>query len=154
VQLSDLLPPAQIRVPLTATTKQAVIDELLGLLPVDDPEVARQVRAAVVTREQELTTGIGRGVAIPHGQSNQVKGHLCAFGVAAEGVDFASIDGAPCRVFFLCVSHPDDVRVHVRVLSQMCRILNNEQARNDLAGASDAAAVRAVFLADEARAAD
>jgi mannitol/fructose-specific phosphotransferase system IIA component (Ntr-type) len=66
-------------------------------------------------------------------------------------LDFDAIDGRFCRIFFLCVSNPADVRVHVRVLSQMCRVLNSDSARTALADATSADDVRRVFLDDEAR---
>lgn len=151
VKLSELLPVAQVIVPIGATEKFGVIDELLSSLPIADAATRARVRDAVLTREAELTTGIGGGVAIPHGQSDAIKGHLCAFGVAPTPVDFDAIDGRPCRIFFLCVSNPADVRVHVRVLSQMCRVLNSAESRKALAGAKAADDVRRVFIDDETR---
>jgi mannitol/fructose-specific phosphotransferase system IIA component (Ntr-type) len=152
VKLSDLLPSQQVRVPLRSSTKAEIIDELLELIPFDTSQAREQAREAVLKREAELTTGIGGGVAIPHGQSEAVEGHLCAFGVAPEPVDFQSIDGGPCRIFFLCVSNPQDMLVHVRVLSQMCRVLNCDAARTALAEATSADDVCRVFLDDEAAA--
>ena len=151
MKISDLLPQQQIVVPLRATAKDAVIDELLTVLPIRDPGIRAAARAAVFAREAELTTGIGGGVAIPHGQCAEVASHLCAFGVAPAPLEFDSIDGRPCRIFFLCVSNPKDVRVHVRVLSQMCRVLNSDPARRALAAAASPDAVRQVFLDDEQR---
>jgi mannitol/fructose-specific phosphotransferase system IIA component (Ntr-type) len=151
VKLSDLLPAAQVLVPIGADEKYAVIDALLAVLPIQSADVRQRVRDAVLTREAELTTGIGGGVAIPHGQCDAIQGHLCAFGVAPAPLDFDAIDGRFCRIFFLCVSNPADVRVHVRVLSQMCRVLNSDSARTALADATSADDVRRVFLDDEAR---
>jgi mannitol/fructose-specific phosphotransferase system IIA component (Ntr-type) len=152
VKLSDLLPSQHVRVPLQSSTKAEIIDELLELIPFDTPQAREQARESVLKREAELTTGIGRGVAIPHGQSEAVDGHLCAFGVASEPVEFQAIDGGPCRIFFLCVSNPEDMLVHVRVLSQMCRVLNSDSARTALAEAASVDDVRRVFLDDEAAA--
>jgi mannitol/fructose-specific phosphotransferase system IIA component (Ntr-type) len=149
VKLSDLLPEAQVCVPLRARTKTAVIDELLALLPLPDATARARVREAVLARETELSTGIGRGVAIPHGRTDAVDGHLMALGIASEGVEFDAADGRPCRIFILCVSRPRDVGIHVQLLAQMCRLLNDDRARNALATATDAAAVRAALLQHE-----
>lgn len=151
MRLSDLLPAAQIRVPLTAQTKDDAIDELLALLPLRDEAQRRAVREAVAAREAELSTGIGRGVAIPHGKTPAVPGHVCAFGVSPDGVDYGAIDGIPCRIFFLCVSPPAQSGEHVRVLSQVARVLNDARSREALEKAASADDVRRVFLEDEAR---
>jgi len=151
VKLSDLLPDAHVLVPLQSRTKLDIIDELLAVLPIASDAARAATRQAVLAREAELTTGIGRGVAIPHGRTDAIEGHLCAFGVSPSPVDFEAIDSEPCGVFFLCVSNPGDVVVHLRVLSQMCRVLNHEDSRLALAQAACGQDVRDVFLADEER---
>ena len=149
VKLSDLLPDEQVRVPLKSRTKTKVIEELLDLLPINDAAIRDAARDAVLNREAELTTGIGRGVAIPHGRSAAIPRHMCSFGIAHDPIDFDAIDGKPCRIFFLCVSNPNDTGPHIRVLSQMARVLNTPTARKALVGAADADQVRDVFLQNE-----
>lgn len=151
VKLSALLPPSQIRVPLRATTKAAAIDELLAALPFESEKQRDAARSAVLEREKEISTGIGRGVAVPHGRTAAVDRHYCAFGVATSPVDFEAIDGAPCRIFFLCVSADRDAADHVRLLSQVARVLNDKITRKALEGATTRDEVLRVFLADEAR---
>ena len=151
MRLSDLLPAEQICVPLRARTKADAIEELLARLPFRDEALRRAARESVAAREAELSTGIGRGVAIPHGKSAAVARHACAFGVAPDGIEYGAVDGLPCRIFFLCVSNPKDAGEHVRVLSQVARVLNDAQARTALEGAKSAADVRRVFADDEAR---
>ncbi|MCE9637897.1 MAG: PTS sugar transporter subunit IIA [Planctomycetes bacterium] len=155
MKLSLLLPAGQIVVPLSARTKDAVVDELLALLPIADEAQRAAVRESVLSRETELSTGIGRGVAIPHGKTAVVARHACAFGVvpvaAGEGVDWAAIDSLPCRIVFLCVSNPKDAGEHVRVLSQVARVLNDSRARAALENAATPDDVRRIFIDDEAR---
>lgn len=151
MRLSELLPPEQIRVPVRAVTREAAVDELLSLLPLADGGQRREVRESVLAREAELSTGIGRGVAIPHGKTTAVSRHTCAFGVAPAGVDWGAIDGLPCRILFLCVSNPRHAGEHVRVLSQVARVLNDARARAAIESATCAEDVRRVFLDDEAR---
>lgn len=167
MRLSELLPSAQIVVPLHARTREGAIDELLATLPVPDDAERAAVRASVLARESERSTGIGRGVAIPHGKTVAVAKHTCAFGVVAvdppgpggaagattdpPGVDWAAIDGLPCRIVFLCVSNPKHAGEHVRVLSQVARVLNDARARAALESAHSPDDVRRVFLDDEAR---
>jgi mannitol/fructose-specific phosphotransferase system IIA component (Ntr-type) len=151
VKLSALLPSAQIRVPLVSRTKEAAIEELLALLPLASEDERALVRDSVWDREREMSTGIGRGVAIPHGKTPAVTRHICAFGVAPQGVDFGAVDGLPCRIFFLCVSHPRDASQHIRMLLQMARVLNHQQMRGAIENAVTAEDVRKVFLEDEQR---
>ena len=151
MKLSALLPAAQIRVPLNARTKAVAIDELLAAIPFENEGVRRAARVSVLAREAEISTGIGRGVAVPHGRTKAVARHHCAFGITPDPIDFDAIDGTPCRIFFLCVSGEEDAADHVRVLSQVARILNDKITRQSLEAASSPADVRRVFLEDEAR---
>jgi mannitol/fructose-specific phosphotransferase system IIA component (Ntr-type) len=151
VKLSTLLPSAQVRVPLAARTKEEAIEELLSLLPLPDDATRRTVRESVLARERELSTGIGRGVAIPHGKTPAVPRHVLAFGVSSQPIDFGAVDGVPCRLFLLCVSNPKDAGEHVRVLMQVARVLNNADARTALETAKVAEDVVRVFREDEHR---
>ena len=151
VKLSTLLPASQIRVPLTARTKTEAIDELLAAVPFESDTQRRAARDAAIAREAEISTGIGRGVAIPHGRTAAVSGHHCAFGVAASPIDWDAIDGTPCRILFLCVSPEHDAAGHIRVLSQVARVLNNSKTRQAIETARTADDIRRVFLDDEER---
>ena len=151
VRLSALLPVTQIGVPRAARTKPGVIEARRALPRSRNARARRAAHDAVVRREAELSTGIGRGVAVPHGRTPAVTRHLCAFGVAAAPVDFEAIDGQPCRLFFLCVSAEKDSLEHVRVLSQVARVLNNQTSREALERAAAPEDVRRVFQEDESR---
>src|SRR5256885_15845823 len=103
VRLTDLLKPERISVPIRATDKRAVLTELLGLLVgAGQPEFLDILRS-VEEREQVLSTGIGRGVAIPHGKSRQVQELQLAAGTSAAPVAFDALDGEPGRIFFLFI---------------------------------------------------
>ncbi len=147
--LSHYLPPGQIRVPLTSQGKHAIVRELMQVLPLDDEDLREDLRLAVEQRELELTTGIGRGVAVPHACTDLVEGHLCAFGIAPEPLDFDAIDGRPCRLFFLCLFNRDDADEHLRLLSQLARMLNDDALRSRLEAAATPEAVHALFASVE-----
>jgi mannitol/fructose-specific phosphotransferase system IIA component (Ntr-type) len=151
VKLSALLPAAQIRVPMTARTKAEAIEELLAAVAFESPAQREAARAAVLAREAEISTGIGRGVAVPHGRTAAVTRHFCAFGVAPSPIAWDAIDGLPCRLFFLCVSAERDAAAHIRVLSQVARVLNNATTRRALETAGTEDDVRRIFLEDEER---
>jgi mannitol/fructose-specific phosphotransferase system IIA component (Ntr-type) len=150
MRLSDLLTPDHIRIPLRAAAKEDVLRELVGLLPSASENSAReQILEAVLEREERMSTGIGQGVAIPHGKSDQVESMEMAFGLAAEPVDFQALDGEACRVFFLLVSPPGMTGPHIRALAQVSRVLISHSVREELAGAANAEEVRALLRREE-----
>jgi len=151
VKLSALLPASQIRVPMAARTKSDAIEELLAAVAFESPAQRGAARAAVLARESEISTGIGRGVAVPHGRTAAVTRHFCAFGVAPAPIAWDAIDGQPCRLLFLCVSAERDAAAHIRVLSQVARVLNNATTRRALETAAAPDDVRRIFLEDEER---
>ena len=135
--LTELLSADRVRVPLAAKSKDAVLEELVAVLAgagvVDD---AAATLAAVRKREAELSTGIGGGVAIPHGKSDSAGGLAMAAGVAAEPVDFASLDGQPARLFFLLVGPESAAGLHVKALSRISRLVRRDAFRDRLAAAA------------------
>jgi mannitol/fructose-specific phosphotransferase system IIA component (Ntr-type) len=151
VKLSAILPAAQIRVPLLGRTKSEAIEELLAAAPFESDAQRAAARRSVLERETEISTGIGRGVAVPHGRTAAVSRHHCAFGVAATPIPWDAIDAVPCRILFLCVSAEQDAAAHMRVLSQVARVLNNSTTRQALETAAGPDDVRRVFLEDEER---
>jgi len=150
MNLSDLLAPERIRVPLRSRDKEDVLRELVQLLPsASDGERAEQILEAVVEREKRMSTGIGQGVAIPHGKTDLVPGMEMAFGIASEPIDFESLDGDPCAIFFLLVSPPELTGPHIKALAQISRMLTSDAVRDELARATDPGAVLALFRRHE-----
>ncbi|MBI4409105.1 MAG: PTS sugar transporter subunit IIA [Gemmatimonadetes bacterium] len=137
--LTDLLAPERIKIPLVAATKSELLEELVQLLTradrVEDPgDVLRAVRE----REAVLSTGIGNGVAIPHGKSSAVPELRLAAGRTAEPVDFDALDGQPVRLLFLLVGPETDAAPHIKALSRISRLLRQEPVRQRLIAARDA----------------
>jgi mannitol/fructose-specific phosphotransferase system IIA component (Ntr-type) len=151
MRLSDILTPSQIRISLHARTKKDAIEELVSLLPLPDRERRLEVVKAVLDRESVLSTGIGRGVAVPHGKTAAVPRLMAAVGTVPAGLPFDAVDGEPCRILFLLVSDPDSAGPHVRALAQVARVLNQEKAKKALVAARTAEDVLAVFKDDEKR---
>ena len=151
MRLSELIPAPQIRIDLAATTKREAIESLVALLPLPDPGRRAEVVAAVLEREATLSTGIGRGVAVPHGRSGAVPRLMGALGTIPAGIPFDAVDGQPCRIFLLLVSDPAGSGPHVRALAHVARVLTQEAAKRALIAARSAEDVLAVFRADEKR---
>ena len=108
MRLTDILKPENIKVPLAATTKHDAIAELVDLLAangqVTDP---KKVLESVLERETTRTTGIGNGLAIPHGKCAGTADLVMAIGKPAAPIDFQSIDQRPVSVIWMLASPPD-----------------------------------------------
>jgi len=136
VLLSELLTPDRVRIPLRSTTKDDLLGELVGVVA-EAAQVrdADDVLRAVREREEVLSTGIGNGVAIPHGKSAAVRDLILAAGVTEHGVDFEALDGQPVRLFFLLVGPEEAAGQHVKALSRISRLLRRDSFRTRLIGA-------------------
>lgn len=136
--LTELLSPDRIKIPLVSSSKDDLLRELVevadGATPIrDKSEVLRAVRE----REAVLSTGIGNGVAIPHGKSSAVPELTLAAGVTREGVDFEALDGRPVKLFFLLVGPEAAAGQHVKALSRISRLLRQDALRSRLISARD-----------------
>ena len=128
--LLDILTPACIKAPLEATDKKGVIEELVDVLAaagrVEDPDALKE---AVWTREQTRTTGIGHGLAIPHGKSTGIHNLAMAIGKPAQPIDFASIDQKPVQLVVLLASPLDKTSDHIQALARVSRLMTREDFR-------------------------
>ena len=139
MELSRILSPERIRVPLTATDKIGVITQLIDLLDCTGSLTDRNAALeAVLKREAERTTGIGYGLAIPHGKSDGCARLVIAAGKPAEPVDFQSLDGRPVTFVVLLVSPPDQSGPHIQALAKISRLMNIEEFRAAVARAASA----------------
>ena len=129
MKFSDFMNVKAIRSELTADDKESVINELVGSL-VDAGAIKEDERASIVKaimkREELGSTGIGRGVAVPHTKHPSVDQLVGTVGVSSEGVDFNSLDGEKVQLLFLLVSPPDRPGDHLRALENISRQLRDD----------------------------
>jgi mannitol/fructose-specific phosphotransferase system IIA component (Ntr-type) len=135
VRLTDLLTPDRVRVPLQASDKEGVLRELVGLLLPDDGASEEEVLAAVMERERQFPTGIGHGVAVPHGRSPAMAGLSMVAGTSASPVRYETIDGQPVRLFFLVAGPETMAGAYVKTLSRISRLVRREGVRSRLLAA-------------------
>jgi fructose-specific phosphotransferase system IIA component len=137
--LTQILQPTCVKVPLQGKDKNAVITELVDLLDANrllqDRNAALE---AVFVREQTRSTGIGSGIAIPHGKCKGVRELVIAIGIAHEPIDFESVDGKPVKIIILLVSPIDQTGPHIQALAQISRLMLDEQFRQSLENAGSA----------------
>ncbi|MGE3180892.1 MAG: PTS sugar transporter subunit IIA [Phycisphaerae bacterium] len=142
MHIADILTPERVKVVLEATDKRAVITELIDLLAANEGLTDRNAALeAVLKRENERTTGIGYGLAIPHGKSNGCKNLVMAAGKPAQPIDFQSLDGRPVTFVVLLVSPPDQTGPHIQALAKISRLMNMEDFRERVAAADSAEAL-------------
>ena len=151
MNLVDILSPECVKVPLTATDKRGVIEELVGMLAavgrVSDPAALRD---AVWSREQTRTTGIGHGLAIPHGKCAGMSGLAMAVGKPADPLDFEAIDSKPVRLVVLLASPPDKTSDHIQALARISRLMTVEDFRTQIYAAQTAQEVFDLIKARDA----
>ena len=112
-----------IKIPLEAKTKPDVIKELVDVLKkAGKIEDAESVFRAVMLRENMGSTGLEKGIAVPHAKTHTVNNLVLAIGVSPEGIDFDSLDGEPSKLFFLLIATPQQAGPHIEALSEIARL--------------------------------
>ncbi|MEW6244415.1 MAG: fructose PTS transporter subunit IIA [Bacillota bacterium] len=134
----ELIGPETICMDLGASTKEEAIAKLADMLDSAGKLRSRQgYIKTVLEREALTTTGIGMGIAIPHGKSAAVREAGIAFGKSACGIDWTSLDGQPTRlVFLLAVPEEAAGTQHLQILARLARMLMDDGFRNDLMSAT------------------
>lgn len=133
VHLKDLYPRDAIALDLAATSKDAALAEMVGLLQVDDRSAETLLR--VLHRRESLgSTGVGRGIAIPHSRSLVTKRLRLAYGHHRAGIDYGAIDGRPVHDFFLIVAPPLEVsNQYLPVLGRIAQLAKDPDISERLA---------------------
>lgn len=137
MRITDLLTKETIAMDLQANSKSGVIDELIAQLDaagkLADPVTFKE---NILTREQQSTTGIGEGIAIPHAKSAAVSSPAIAFGRSLEGIDFESMDGQPANLFFMIAASEGANDAHLEALSRLATFLMDEKFRERILAAA------------------
>jgi PTS system nitrogen regulatory IIA component len=137
MQLSDIIDKNYIVSELKAKDKKGVLEELADSIVRQEPFVEKEDLVKILMdREQLGTTGIGDGVAIPHGKLNTIEGPLVSFGRSKEGLDFDSMDGQPSYLFFLLVAPDNSSGVHLQILAKIAKLLKQRAFRKELMDAT------------------
>jgi mannitol/fructose-specific phosphotransferase system IIA component (Ntr-type) len=124
MKLIDVLDESVVKVGLEAEDKEEVFAEMIELL-VRAGRVEDRGRAlrAILAREEMATTGIGSGVAVPHGKEPSVKSLLAALGISKKGIEYDATDGEPVYLVFLVLAEANNPGPHVQCLGEIARLL-------------------------------
>ena len=151
MRLTELLNAQAITTRLRASTKREAIAELVSLLETAHGiDSQGEILDRVLHREGSMTTGIGNGIAIPHGKARMIYRPFAACGVAPVGIEFESLDGEPATLLILLVSPESAGALHVKVLANISRLLKESSVRQSLREATGPEAFLAILLAAEA----
>ncbi|HBG45480.1 MAG TPA: PTS fructose transporter subunit IIA [Deltaproteobacteria bacterium] len=133
MRLADVLREEYIITDLEAREKKELLNEMVSVIMVIETELDRDsVLRALLERERLGTTGIGHGVAIPHGRVKGLRDLKVFFGRSRKGVNFDSMDKLPVHLFFLIMAPENSASAHLKVLASISQLLKNQEFRTRL----------------------
>lgn len=125
-----------------AQSKRALLTEMAGMLSSMDPDLVLEV---IMTRENLGSTGMGHGVAIPHGRMAGLTSPVVVIAIHQQGVDFDAIDSELVHIVVMLLVPDDDDKIHLELLAKLARLLQQESIRTQLRAADDEKAIEALF---------
>ena len=150
MRLTEILKPQNIKIPLEAKVKTDAIGELVNLLAANgDLTDPKKVLDSVLEREATRTTGIGNGLAIPHGKCDGTSRLVMAIGKAATPIDFQAIDGRPVTIIWMLASPPDRTGPHIHALARISRMMTLDKFRASLLQAKTPQEAYDIIVAQE-----
>jgi PTS system nitrogen regulatory IIA component len=151
MRLSEILRPECIISDLKAHDKKGALEELSAVITDQEPSLNKGYLLQVLLERERLgSTGIGEGIALPHGKVNRLDRLLVSFGRSLEGLSFDSIDDQPAYLFFLLVAPENSAGAHLQALAKISRFLKDSKFRQRLMEAkSDDEIYRIIIEKDE-----
>lgn len=135
-EINQLLTPERVRIGLPGTEKPEVIDALVDLLAGNEAiDNLEAVRTAIFEREKKMSTGVGKGLGLPHAKTAAVTETVAAFATTEEPVDFGAVDDVPVRLLLLLVGPEDQKSQHVKILGRISRLVSRDSLRERLVAA-------------------
>jgi len=146
MKILDILDKRMIIPQLTSISKEGILRELVRVLARVEKQIDEERMMQVLLERESLgSTGIGEGVAIPHGKSKDVQRLLASFGRSLPGMDFQSMDGKPTHLFFLLVAPENSAGIHLKALAKISRLMKDQSFRRRLMEAKSAEEIYALF---------
>ena len=153
MKLLDIVSPGGVVDDLRAETKEGVLREMSEVAAAGIPSLtAQRLTSILLDRESLGSTGIGDGVAIPHGKVPGLDRLLAVFGRSRAGVQFHSLDGKPAHLFFLVMAPEQSAGMHLKALARISRLLKDARFRGSLLEARDADDLRRILREADDRA--
>ena len=148
--LQELFIPGRIKCHMEAEDKAESFEELVDLLVMHYKLDCRdEILEAIIRREAKMSTGIKRGIAIPHAKTSFTTGVIGVLGISDRGIDYESLDGEPVRMLFLLVSSEEDAGTHLAVLKKIALLVENPGLYREACAAADPDKVHRVIRSYE-----
>jgi len=150
MKISEILNEKLIKINIDAKDKNDAINQMIDLA-VNSGNInnLEKVKECVFERERLVSTGVGKGFAIPHGKTDEIKDMIAAFGILSEPIDFDSIDGEKVNFIFLLVGKDSLLNAHIKLLSRISRLMNKDEFRVKLLQAPNETEVLKLFKEEE-----
>jgi len=147
MNLRSVLNNKTVRVGLKSTAKDAVIEELLDIL-METGKVKDRSEAlrCIQERERKMSTGMKHGVAIPHGKTDAVSDLVACIGISDHDIEFASLDGEPCRIFIMTLSPSEKTGPHLQFLAEVSQLFKSDHRREALLKVKSSEEVLSIFF--------
>jgi PTS system fructose-specific IIC component len=150
MKISEILSEKVIATGLEATDKYEAIDKMIELACASGNMInIDNVKQCVLDREKLVSTGVGKGFAIPHGKTDDIKDIVAAFAVLKNPIEFDSIDLEPVKYIFLVIGKESLLNAHIKLLSRISRIMNKEEFRERLDEAKNPEEIMEMFRQEE-----
>ncbi|MCB2204337.1 PTS sugar transporter subunit IIA [bacterium] len=150
MKITSILTEDLIKVNIPGGTKDDVINAIIDLAASSQKiKDVEKVRQAIFEREKIMSTGVGKGFAIPHGKTDAVTDIVAAFGVTEQPIDYQSLDHEPVRLLFLLIGKDSLVGAHIKLLSRISRLMNKEDLRSRLLQAGSSAEILQILKEEE-----
>jgi PTS system nitrogen regulatory IIA component len=144
--LQELFAPGRIKCHLAARDKSEAFEELVDLLVAHYGLHCRdEILDAIIRREAKMSTGIRRGIAIPHAKTSFTSGVIGVLGISDRGIDYESLDAEPVRMLFLLVSSEQDAATHLSVLKRIALLVENPDFCREAQSAGDPETVHEIL---------
>ncbi|MGE5480971.1 MAG: PTS sugar transporter subunit IIA [Chloroflexota bacterium] len=146
MKVTDILDVSSVKVGVATDSKPELLNSLLELAATTGKILNKEsARKEIFDREKIMSTGIGKGIALPHAKTSAVSESVGSLAVLSKPIDFESIDGDPVSIVFLLLGRESAVGNHLRILSKISRFLNNDEFRAAVLGANSPEEVVKLF---------
>ena len=146
MRITELLDKDSIIADLNASDKKGAIDELARAAATVTTAPEKQIAEVLMEREQLGSTGIGGGIAIPHGKLDTVSDITVGFALSKDGVSYDSLDNKPVHIFFLLLTPENSTGGHLKVLAQISKLLKMDQFKSQLLAANSQEEIYDIIL--------
>jgi len=150
MKISEILEVEFISPKVEGNDKETVLNNMVDLVSKSSKIIDKEkVRNAIFNREKIMSTGVGKGFAIPHGKTDGITDIVAAFGITENDINFESLDGEPVKFIFLLVGKENLVGPHLKLLSRISRLLNKDEFRAKLASTTTSEEIKELFEQEE-----